>query len=85
MEKIIYNDNDLIIRELTDKYILLNKRITNIEKDVLRMNENLNYQFENNKNTINDKLKLNKTIIDNFIKDIIYRISISNDKNDKID
>lgn len=76
------NYNDLISRELTDKYILLNKRVTIIEKDVLRMNENLNYQLENYKNTINEKLKLNKLIIDNFIKDITYRISISNDKND---
>ena len=75
------NYNDLISRELTDKYILLNKRVTIIEKDVLRMNENLNYQLENYKNTINEKLKLNKLIIDNFIKDITYRISISNDNN----
>ena len=73
-----YNNNDLIIKELTDKIILQKKHITIIEQDFIRMNENFNYQFEKYKNTINDKLKLNNILIDNFSKDIIYCMSIIN-------
>ena len=32
-----YNDNDLIIKELTDKIILQNKHITTIKHDLLLM------------------------------------------------
>lgn len=84
-----YNNNDLIIKELTEKIIIHKKHITTIEQDFLRMNENINYQFEKYKNTINEKIKLNNIIIDNFSKDIIYRISIIDNKidnnNHKID
>jgi hypothetical protein len=82
-----YNNNDLIIKELTEKIIIHKKHITTIEQDFLRMNENINYQFEKYKNTINEKIKLNNIIIDNFSKDIIYRISIIDNKIDhnKID
>jgi hypothetical protein len=89
-----YNNNDLIIKELTEKIIIHKKHITSIEQDFLRMNENINYQFEKYKNTINEKIKLNNIIIDNFCKDIIYRISIidnkidhnnNNNNNNKID
>jgi hypothetical protein len=82
-----YNNNDLIIKELTEKIIIHKKHITTIEQDFLRMNENINYQFEKYKNTINEKIKLNNIIIDNFCKDIIYRISIIDNKIDhnKID
>ena len=75
-----YNNNDLIIKELTDKIILQKKHITIIEQDFIRMNENFNYQFEKYKNTINDKLKLNNILIDNFSKDIIYCMSIIDTK-----
>jgi hypothetical protein len=86
MNKYNYNDNDLIIKELTEKIILHKKHITAIEQDFLRMNENLNYQFEKYKNTINEKIKLNNIVIDNFTKDIIYRVSIVDNKiNNKID
>jgi hypothetical protein len=77
-----YNNNDLIIKELTEKIIIHKKHITTIEQDFLRMNENINYQFEKYKNTINEKIKLNNIIIDNFSKDIIYRISIIDNKID---
>ena len=82
-----YNDNDLIIKELTDKIILQNKHITTIKHDFIRMNENINYQFEKYKNTINEKIKLNNKIIDNFTKDINYFISIcdNNNNNNNID
>ena len=76
-----YNDNDLIIKELTDKIILQNKHITTIKHDFIRMNENINYQFEKYKNTINEKIKLNNKIIDNFTKDINYFISICDNNN----
>jgi hypothetical protein len=86
MNKYNYSDNDLIIKELTEKIILHKKHITAIEQDFLRMNENLNYQFEKYKNTINEKIKLNNIVIDNFTKDIIYRVSIVDNKIDnKID
>jgi hypothetical protein len=77
-----YNNNDLIIKELTEKIIIHKKHITTIEQDFLRMNENINYQFEKYKNTINEKIKLNNIIIDNFSKDIIYRITIIDNKID---
>ena len=76
-----YNNNDLIIKELTEKIILQKKHITTIENDFIRMNENFNYQFEKYKNTINEKLNLNNIIINNFTEDIIYRISIIDKKN----
>ena len=76
-----YNNNDLIIKELTDKIILQKKHITTIENDFIRMNENFNYQFEKYKNTINEKLNLHNIIINNFTEDIIYRISIIDKKN----
>ena len=84
-----YNNNDLIIKELTEKIILQKKHITTIENDFIRMNENFNYQFEKYKNTINEKLNLNNIIINNLTEDIIYRISIidnnnkNNNNNDK--
>jgi hypothetical protein len=69
-----YNNNDLIIKELTEKIILQKKHITTIENDFIRMNVNFNYQFEKYKNTINEKLNLHNIIINNFSEDIIYRI-----------
>jgi hypothetical protein len=76
-----YNNNDLIIKELTEKIILQKKHITTIENDFIRMNENFNYQFEKYKNTINEKLNLHNIIINNFSEDIIYRIHNIDKKN----
>uniref|UniRef100_A0A6C0EMR2 Uncharacterized protein n=1 Tax=viral metagenome TaxID=1070528 RepID=A0A6C0EMR2_9ZZZZ len=76
-----YNNNDLIIKELTEKIILQKKHITSIENDFIRMNENFNYQFEKYKNTINEKLNLHNIIINNFSEDIIYRIHNIDKKN----
>ena len=82
-----YNNNDLIIKEISEKIIIQKKHITIIEQDIIRMNENFNYHLEKYKNTIDEKIKLNNLIIDNFTKDIIYRISIidNNNNNNKID
>ena len=77
-----YNNNDLIIKELSEKLIIQKKHITIIEQDIIRMNENVNFHLEKYKNTINEKIKLNNLIIDNFTKDIIYRISIIESNND---